>query len=268
VVEVYRTRAEEGEPLLRYQVPVSDSSIYLRDIGELRSQREFVERFDDEERFFAIVPRRRLAAINMSIRQKFERNLPVLDARSSRILLVSNALEEGEENANFIAEALLEGPEEVAHEVTFADPSRGGERVHATFDGKLEFLGYQFGGEPERDRSGRPIVKVGDSPDIGLCFRVLERVRRNYKLFVHIDTRGNRIGADHYPLEGDFPTNYWLPGDIVCDRHSYHVPPFTQPGVYRFYYGFYIGSTRMEVSPRAAHDGGNRVVAFDFVVRP
>ena len=55
-------------------------------------------------------------------------NLPVLDARSSQILLVSSGLQKGEKNQNPLSKMILQGPPSPQHKlvVTWRTSSRGG----------------------------------------------------------------------------------------------------------------------------------------------
>lgn len=77
--------------------------------------------------------------------------------------------------------------------------------------------------------------------------------------FLHIASPGNRIHGDHDPVGGEFPTNFWLAGDIVKDEYKVTIDRYSSAGVYAINMGFYRGSNRMKVSPRPAHDGQNRV---------
>lgn len=260
IFETYKARADDGEPLLRYKAPSTKGTLYLRDVPELGSAREFLERFGDEARFFAVIPREKLAQVNYDARRTHERNVHVLDARSSKLVLLSNKLEAGEEDHNFVAENILElddgeMPDEMQHDVTFPDAQ--GNPVHLTLDGQIEFLGYSLDREARGD--ALPSYGRGDEIELTMYFRSLKRVPGNQKLFVHIDTRGNRLHGDHYPAGGDLPTNYWLPGDVIRDTHRIPVGDYARRGVYTINFGFYIGSRRMKVSPAKAHGGRNRV---------
>ena len=124
IFETYTERADEGEPLLRYQIPEREGSLYLEGVPAISSSRALLDRMKAPERFFAVAPRDRLARINYTMRREQGRNVPVLNARSSKLLLLSNALEEGEENQNYLTPHILEVPEGelpegLQHEVTF-----------------------------------------------------------------------------------------------------------------------------------------------------
>ena len=178
----------------------------------------------------------------------------MLDARSSRLLLVSNELEEGEEDHNYVADKIVEGEPKVDFPVEFES---GGEMKHPIFDGQLEFLGYSL--DREKSDDGLVAYGWGDTMTITYFFRVLKRVPSSQKIFLHVDYPGNRINGDHVPNGGEFPTNYWMPGDIVKDVHPLEIDSYSTPGVYTLNMGFFLGSRRMAVQPKEAHDGHNRI---------
>ena len=254
VFEAYTRMADPGEPLLRYQVSSRDNSVYLTDVETVRGAEQFAELFESEERMFAIVPRTKLASIDYDIRQRFKKNLHVLDARSSRLLLVSNKLEEGEEDHSFVSDKIVTGEPKIDYPYLV---EVGGEKVHATFDKKLEFLGYSLDHEPEAD--GYVAYRWGEKMTITYFFRVLKRVPSSQKIFLHVDYPGTRINGDHVPNDGDFPTNYWMEGDIVKDVQKLEIESYSTPGIYTLNMGFFLGSRRMSVDPRAAHDGHDRI---------
>lgn len=254
VFETYTRLADSGEELYRYQVTSRDNSVYLQDVEQMKGASEFDKAFSADERFFAVVPRSKLAAINYDVRSRHRKNLHVLDARSSRLLLVSNKLEEGEEDYNFVADKIVEGEPDIEYPVEF-ETADG--KKHPVFDGQLEFLGYSLNHPAEAD--GLAEYGWGDEMVITYFFRVLKRVPSSQKIFLHVDFPGNRINGDHYPNDGEFPTNYWLPGDVVKDVHKLTIDSYSSPGIYTLNMGFFLGSRRMKVEPREAHDGRDRI---------
>ncbi|MEM1347410.1 MAG: hypothetical protein AAGI01_02570, partial [Myxococcota bacterium] len=253
--------SEPDEPLFRYLTPRRHSSIYLKDIETLASSRELLERFERDERFFAVLPRDRLAQVNFEVRQRTKRNVHVLHARSERLLLISNQLDEGVEDENFVAAAIFEEPPKIPFPTAWKDDS--GQDIHATFDDALELLGYGL------DRPGDvPSYSRGEEIELRLYFRVLKHVPSSQQIFIHIDARGNRINGDHYPMDRAFPTTYWLPGDVVVDRKKMKVGAYAQTGVYTINFGFFSGSKRMKVAPKEADAGRNRVTIGKLEVVP
>jgi hypothetical protein len=260
IFETYLQSSAPTEPLLGYQIPKNKNSLYLRDISMIKSSRELVEAMGKDDRLYSVIPRDKLAQVNMTVREKLKRNVNVLNAESSKLVLISNQIEAGEEDKNFIAARILDPsdtlPTEIQHPVTF--PNDADEQVHATFDGQLELLGYSLNKEGAKDGGKAPLYRWGDTIELTLYFRVKARVPGNQQFFVHIDTAGNRLHGDHFPLNGDFPTNTWLPGDIIKDTHEIPVESYSKTGNYNLSFGFYIGSNRMKIAPPKAHRKDDR----------
>jgi hypothetical protein len=256
--ETYLTASKGAQPLYRYQTPGQSDSLYLKDVPSISSPAELLQRYQAPERMFAVVPRDKLAQVNGELRQQTKKNVPVLDARSGRLVLLSNQLSPGEEDKNFIARSIVEDTSEIMFPKTYKDPSD--KAVSATFDGKLEFLGYSLNKKllPGQDV---PVYQWGDKLELTLYFRVLQRVATNEQIFMHIDTRGNRIHGDHFPMGGEFPTNTWVPGDVIKDVHTMEIDAATNAGEYFINFGFFMGSRRLPVQPRSAHDGQDRLMA-------
>lgn len=235
ILEAYEAHADAGEPLYRYRLPNKNSSFYARDLAEL-SRAEFTEKADAAERFFAIIPRDQLAAINTEFRKITERTLPVLDDRGARFLLVSNRLDEGDTDRNPINSALIDALPEGANPVSIV------------FDDKIELAGWKL--EPAEPSPGSPLT-------MHLYWRALVDNPGNWKVFVHIDAAGQRIHGDHEPVEGLFPTRDWQKGDLIDDTHKLVVKRTISPARFTFYAGLYRGGTRMTVT-KGPKDNENR----------
>lgn len=264
--ESYLKSAKNKEPLYRYQSPNTKNTVYLRDVKSLGSSRELFDKFDSDQRLFVIIPRERLAAVNSELRQRFKRNAKVINARSNRLVLLSNKLSEGQKDQNFVAQAIVEGDpfKEIQYKTLVDNDS--GQKIHPTFDGQLQVLGYSF--QIAKPAKGLPVFGWGDDVILTTYFKVLKPVPTKQKIFLHVDTRGNRIAGDHYPVNDEFSTNYWLPGDVVKDTYQFKISPYTTQGTYMINMGFYLGSKRMKVAPKKAHNRDNRLKLGQFIVKP
>ncbi|HLY67161.1 MAG TPA: hypothetical protein VKU60_16615, partial [Chloroflexota bacterium] len=71
-----------------------------------------------------------------------------------------------------------------------------------------------------------------------LQWQALKAPRLDYTVFIHLlDSSGQLLAqADAQPLEGDFPTTLWQPGETVLDPHQLPALP---PGVARIEVGLY-----------------------------
>ena len=194
--------------------------------------------------------RKDLAELNAMWRGTLGSNLPVLDARSSQILLASNQLGTGK-NHNPLGKYLLDAkPNPIQHP------------VNARFDDKLEVLGWEV-----RDESGRLVDAVIASAPyrMRLFYRVLKPITRNYRAFIHIDGAQRRHNGDHEVLEKAYPMTLWRPGDIVADPYKLVLEPNFTPDRYVVFFGFFMGKQRFAVS-HGRHNG-NRVNGGHLVVR-
>ena len=178
------------------------------------------------------------------------RNLPVLDARSSEILLVSNRLLPGEQSQNpFDAWVLSKRPSPAVP-------------VDGNLAGQLEVLGWEVT-TPE----GAVVhtIAPGQSYDFRIYYEVVKNISGAWETFLHIDGHRRRFNGDHKTLEGKYPLHLWRPGDFIADIHRIRLQPNFTPGDYRVFFGLFIGGRRLDVK-RGNHDD-NRLRAGTITVR-
>jgi 4-amino-4-deoxy-L-arabinose transferase-like glycosyltransferase len=270
LVDSYRTLAREGETFYRVGSARASGNYYLggeeveiasgavNPIDVIRGVTSLRDYYcDSSERMWAMIDRDSLAQAYYEVRRERDdedeacdpdRDLWVLDARSSRYLLISNQLNAErtdvvEENVNPLAPHIFtELPEDAIAMTT-----------RYTFDDRLLVLGYQV-----RNLDGEPISSAANGVHVYLdtYFEVLERVPSRREMFIHVDYRNARINGDHDPVGGAFPINYWVEGEIVRDRYELTIERGSATGDYTINIGFFSGDTRMVVSPAT---GDNRV---------
>jgi 4-amino-4-deoxy-L-arabinose transferase-like glycosyltransferase len=170
-------------------------------------------------------------------------NLPVVDARSSQILLASSTLGAEDKNDNPLAAIVLSKP---------PSPQR---RLGANMDDKLEVIGFDL-----NDDRGRPVDAVTPGRDYHFktYYRVLAPVTTEWEGFIHIDGYHRRHNGDHKVTGGKYPMSLWLPGDFIADDHEFKLEPNFTPGTYAIYFGLFVGDTRLKVS-NGPNDGDNRI---------
>ncbi|MCB9550877.1 MAG: glycosyltransferase family 39 protein [Myxococcales bacterium] len=246
ILDRYEALADDGEPLYRYRLGTRNSSFYARDLPDL-DRKDFLDRANASERFFAIIPRDQLAPINTEFRKAAGRTLPVLDDRGSRFLLVSNQVDAaaGEDDRNPINRALIDALPPGANEVSI------------NFEDKIELVGWQV--EPREPSPGSPAT-------LSLFWKALQDDPGTWKVFVHIDAAGQRIHGDHDPVEGLFPTRNWRKGDLVRDDHRVVVKRTISPARFTFFAGLYRGGTRMQIKS-GPKDNENRARLGTIEVR-
>ncbi|MDP9148514.1 MAG: hypothetical protein M3O36_01020, partial [Myxococcota bacterium] len=170
-------------------------------------------------------------------------NLPVLDARSSQILLAASSLGPGEKNDNPLSSIVLTAPPRPQH------------RIDANMEDKLEVLGIDM-----LDERGKPVdaVSPGRAYHLKTYYRVLAPVTTEWEAFIHIDGYHRRHNGDHKPMDGKYPMALWLPGDLLVDDHEFRLEPNFTPGTYTVYFGLFAGDTRLKVKSGPS-DGDNRI---------
>jgi len=63
----------------------------------------------------------------------------------------------------------------------------------------------------------------------------------DYTIFAHLlDSNGNlQATGDGPPMNGDYPTSYWEPGEVIIDEHLIPVAADTSPNAYQLAVGLY-----------------------------
>ena len=191
-------------------------------------------------RAYVVVPSRKLSSLNHTYRKSSGgKHIPVIDARSSRLNLLTSKLDDGDRDYNrfrkviHTSEEVLELP--------------GSQSIEVNFDKKLVLSAYRI-------HNSKRLVRRGQKIKVSLFFRVMGRVLKNYKIFVHIESPGaDRIGADFWVLNlpggvddkqcrGCFQTNHWMVGDVVEATFEKEVPFGSKSGRYDLWFGFYMSS--------------------------
>lgn len=182
-----------------------------------------------------------LPRLNSLYRERMGKNLPVLDGRSSQILLASN-FSEGAPNQNPLASMVLDATPKPAH------------LVDASFRDELRVLGWEV-----VDEHGDIVDSVVPQTQykIRFYYRVDQPISGTWKAFLHIDGQGRRYNGDHAVLDGRYPMNLWNPGDHIVDELPFQLEPNFLPGDYTVFFGFFSGDTRYSVVRGPAQD--NRV---------
>lgn len=252
-LERYRELRQAGEPL----GIIGERSEAARYQGALDAQSfDGVDAAFDwlagagAERRWLVLRQADLPEVNARFRGVHQRNLPVLDARSSEVLLASNRRGAAERDENPFAASVLDAPPAVQHP------------LHAVLGQKLQVLGWSvssLSGEPQRD------VTPGTTFRFSVYFRVLAPISGAWQTFVHIDGLQRRFNADHDLLDGKYPLRLWRQGDVIVDTTDVLLEPNFSPGPYRVYLGLFSGDRRLPVTEGPQND--DRIVAGTLQVR-
>jgi len=170
-------------------------------------------------------------------------NLPIVDARSSQILLAASSLEPGAKNDNPLGALVL------------AAPPLPWRTLDVNLEDKLQVLGIDV-----VDDGGHRVdsVSAGRTYFLKTYYRVLAPLTTEWEAFIHIDGFHRRHNGDHKPMNGKYPMSLWLPGDVLVDDHEFKLEPNFTPGTYDIYFGLFVGDTRMKVLS-GPNDGDNRI---------
>ncbi len=271
VLESYTRFAAEGDPIGRYRVEGHGAAFYGgRDMVELTTQERVVEFLKQGRRAFALVAADELAALDAALKTGGA-GYYVIDASSSRFLLLSNRVGEGETDENPLKKYVwmaprpprpVAGAAEGRWEWPSDQPPWGAPRVqaHAVFGNSIELLGADY--PPVLRRPGKLLLN--------LHFRVNTRPPPGFMIFVHLDAPGEpRLNGDHAPLNGTFPTSFWLPGEYIKDFVEIDVPYMTTPaGTYTILMGFWPGGDRKRIPITSGlNDGVDRARVGTIEIR-
>lgn len=239
VYTAYRSLARQGEPLaVMGEGAVKGSMFYAgSSVRSFRAVDPAIDWLvsDDESRKWLILKAPDLGRANSHFREKRPgKNLPVRNADSSEILLVSSSLEDGANNENPFNDLILSTPPKLAH------------TPEARWGDELELVGW----EVREAKTGKPTdtLRNGIAYHFVTGYRVKKRVVANWEAFIHIDGNGKRVNGDHQLLGGKYPARLWLPGDIVLDTHDFKLDATYDPGEYTVYFGLYSGSKRFKLT--------------------
>lgn len=238
-------------PIGQYRFNASGSSYYSggRTPQNLASLDELFKFLGKPERVFVMAGAEELPSIDQYAKQK---NLYyyVVDDASTRYMLLSNRIGPGEKDLNPLRRF-----------VSQRQPSPLQHPVDINFGDKVHLIGWD----------APPSISPHQDFKLRLYFKVTAPLAGSYRIFVHIDGGGTRINGDHVPLDGKFPTQYWVPGTFITDEHTIKpsenntggAPP---GGTYQIYVGLYQGGERLKVLSGPS-DGDNRARVGMLIVR-
>ncbi len=254
VFDAYRKHAKPGESLGIVGVGTGAAAYYAgRNVPAFdNANAAFNWLTDGTERRWLVLRSADLPQLNSLHRAlpSAPGNVPVLDARSSEIMLLSNRLEAGEKNENpFSSWVLDQAPNPRV-------------RMDANLAGQLDVIGWEV-----TDLEGRPVDSVVPQKQFQFrtYYKVVAAISGNWETFIHIDGFQRRFNGDHQTLENKYAFHLWRVGDYMVDVYPFSLEPNFTPGDYEVFFGLFIGSRRLEVK-RGRHND-NRLEAGRLRVR-
>jgi len=225
------------------------------------------------QRRFLALKADHLAEVNFLWRQKADpkSNMPILDGRTSQILLASNLSPNGyNENPlnRMILDAVPSATTNCEDNGNICVPTRP---LDCDIDGKLACVGWDL-----MDGAGKPIATVssGQRVRLRLIYRVTNRLSGGWQIFIHVEQPGTATARktwDHVPLQGKYAMDNWLPGDIIVDDSEFNLEPNMPSGrAITILTGFFSGNSRLPLvrGPDAGPEAeGQRLVLGTVPVR-
>ncbi|HVH46259.1 MAG TPA: hypothetical protein VM925_28155, partial [Labilithrix sp.] len=248
IFESYQRTHKGSEPLALFGVGGRTAAYYAGGqpliLKDTQSAYDWLMGGDGGRRFLA-VRAEELSRLNRTYRERTgtHQNLPVLDARSSQIVLVASSLADGEKNQNPLSRIVL---------ATEPKPQR---KLEAVLEDKLQVLGYDI-----TDGAGKLVEHVapGKKYHMRTYFKVLAPVSTEWDMFIHVDGFHRRHNGDHKVCETKYPMSLWLKDDVIMDDHEFSLEPNFSPGPYNLWFGLFVGESRAKVKSGPS-DGDNRV---------
>jgi len=264
-LESYTKYAQHGERFGRYRIDAKGTAFYSGiSMIELPTQDAVVSFLRDPARVFVLASAEEIGALDTAM-QAARAPYYVVNATSSRFLLLSNRLDAGQTDQNPLRKNVWMAPSSpVANNGQWnpneKPPWTWRVPVSATFADTIELVGANF---PESLRRPGKIT-------LELFFRVRARPPSGYKIFVHVDGPASpRLLGDHDPVGKTFPTANWLPGEYIRDVYDIDAPLMTTPaGTYRIFMGFWPGGDGKRLKITAGpNDGSDRLLVGSLEIK-
>jgi hypothetical protein len=181
---------------------------------------------------FVVLPKVLLSELNHGFRVTNDgRHIPLLDARSSRLVLATNELPAGESDENWLAKSVLTRAE--------FDSIAGIQPIEVNFDNQLVLIGYRLEGHS---------LRRTEQYKLHLYFEVKARIQASYMLFMHPHPLHRDLWPHNWYEAGDkdakrctgcFQTNHWVKADIIHFPIVQQIPLGTQSGPHEIILGWY-----------------------------
>jgi len=256
VFESYERTHKGGEPLALFGVGGRTAAYYAGgeppSFSDAQNAYQWLASGGEGRRFMAMRADE-LARLNAMYRERVtpRQNIPVLDARSSQILLVASRLQGSEKSQNPLNKILLSAPPSPQHP------------LDVNMDDKLQVLGFDLA---DKNGDAVKVVAPGRKYRMRTYYRVLAPVGTEWEAFIHIDGYRRRHNGDHKPVDGKYPFALWLRDDLLVDDYEFSLEPNFSPGTYTIYFGLFVGDTRLKVKSGPS-DGDNRINAGPLTVQ-
>jgi hypothetical protein len=88
---------------------------------------------------------------------------------------------------------------------------------------------------------GYDLDRAGESLSVALYWKSERAMPKDYSVFIHLLDANDNLVAQHdsAPQNGNAPTSWWLPGDLIADSHELILPNKIPAGRYTLAIGTY-----------------------------
>jgi hypothetical protein len=117
-----------------------------------------------------------------------------------------------------------------------------------TLGGQITLLGYRLASQT---------LAPGEELALSLVWQAETEIEGSYTVFVHLADGSGQIAAQHDapPQNGAYPTDLWLPGEVVDDTHTLSLPVNAPPGDYTLQVGLYLQASGKRLPAPGWPDG-------------
>ena len=167
------------------------------------------------------------------------------------------------------------GEARVTHTAQAPDVDKIQHPLQARVGDTIRLWGYRLGGVK---RGQPPLAHPGDTLTLDLYWETGAPVAQSYHVFTHLlgtaynpATQGPLWAQDdQLPLDGDYPTDRWLPGIPLEDHYVLHIAPDAPPGDYQLTVGMYTleNGERLPVSGDGANVAAGYILLTPLQIMP
>jgi hypothetical protein len=113
----------------------------------------------------------------------------------------------------------------------------------------------------------------GGAVSLTLYWQAVQQIPIDYSVFTQVIDMSDFYKAgqrDGEPGCNEWPTDFWVPGDIIVDRYDIPIAPDARPGAYTLLIGMYDNDNgeRLDIFSPEGQPLGDQIGLIDIVVQP